>query len=171
MRSDTTEVVVILVAIAAAVGTLLWSLTLRYRRRELQHKERMAALEKGAPLPALTDVERQAPWTPRVYLLRGLMWLFSGIGLALFLAAVSTTSQRPKSMEYKVALAQRLKDMGATEEQIRQAMNDRTPSEGPPVGFALIGMVPIGIGLAYLIFYAVEGRKMVTLVERAPAGP
>ena len=65
---------------------IICALAFRHRRRERQHKERLAAIDKGAPLPALTDIEQRAPWTPRVYLLRGMMWLFSGIGLTLFLA-------------------------------------------------------------------------------------
>jgi len=65
----------------------------RHRRRELQHKERLAAIEKARRCRA--DRYRQrAPWTPRVYLLRGMMWLFSGIGLTLFLAGISATTFR-----------------------------------------------------------------------------
>ena len=58
MRSGDTPVVIIMVMLIGAVAAILIvGLTLRYRRRELQHKERLAAMEKGAPLPALTEVE------------------------------------------------------------------------------------------------------------------
>ena len=43
------EVVIIMFLLSAA-GVLAWSLSLRYRQRELQHKERMAAIEKGGDL-------------------------------------------------------------------------------------------------------------------------
>jgi hypothetical protein len=61
----------------------VYALYMRFRRRELQHKERMAAIEKGVTLPDLTDVETG----PRIYLLRGLIWLLSGIALSVFLSS------------------------------------------------------------------------------------
>lgn len=94
------------------------------------------------------------------------MWLFSGIGLTAFLMAVSLTDERPKSMEQRVWQAQRVKDMGATDEQVRQVQNDTTPARGMAFGFSLIGLVPIGVGLAYLIFYQLEGKHMAALVQR-----
>ncbi len=49
MRSGDTPVVIIMVMLIGAVAAILIvGLTLRYRRRELQHKERLAAMEKGA---------------------------------------------------------------------------------------------------------------------------
>jgi Domain of unknown function (DUF6249) len=112
------------VLVGFAVLILLCSLALRYKRRELEHKERLAALEKGAPWPPIEQVQRTAPWSPRVYLLRGLIWFFSGIGLTLFLVAMTITL-------------------------------------GPPLlGAAFIGLVPIGVGAAYLIFYRVEAKNL-----------
>ena len=52
------------VFVLGVLGLVFYSLLLRYRRRELQHKERLAALEKGMPLPELHE-ERRAPWSPR----------------------------------------------------------------------------------------------------------
>ena len=162
---DTAVAVLIMLVIGAAVGIIIWSLSLRYKRRELQHKERLAALEKGLPLPALTDVERRAPWTPRAYLLRGLVWLFVGIGLTVFLAAISVTGRHTKSTEERVRDANYLRQSGATEEQVREMQNDTSAQEGPPLGLAFIGLVPIGVGAAYLIFYRVEGKNMATMTH------
>src|SRR5438552_8787120 len=78
---------------------IICALAFRHRRRELQHKERLATIEKGAPLRATPDVERRAPWTPRVYLLRGMMWLFGGIGLTIFLVGYSASMFRVTSPE------------------------------------------------------------------------
>jgi len=161
MRSGDTPVVIIMVMLIGAVAAILIvGLTLRYRRRELQHKERLAAMEKGAPLPALTDFEQRAPWTPRMYLLRGLMWLFGGIGLTLFLLAVSSATHRPRSASDRAFAAQRMKDFGGSEEQIRQVQNDTGPQEGMPPGLSVLGLMPIGVGLAYLIVYRVEVKNM-----------
>jgi hypothetical protein len=161
MRNGEALVVAMLVmVIVSATAILLWSLTLRYRRRELQHKERLAALEKGAPLPALTEVERRAPWTPRSYLLHGMMWLFSGIGLTLFLLGLAANSYGPKTTEQRASEAQRLKDLGASEAMVFQVLNDQAP-HGLMPGFSLIGLIPIGVGLAYLIAYRAEKKNAV----------
>jgi hypothetical protein len=149
-------VVLMLVLITSAVGIIVWSLSLRYRRRELEHKERLAALDKGMPLPVLPPIEARAPWTPRIYLLRGLIWLFSGLALTPFLAAVSLTSQQPRSIEDRVREASWLKQAGATDEQVRDVWHDNSPRVGMPIGVALIGLVPMGVGAAYLIFYRAE---------------
>jgi hypothetical protein len=160
MRGGADPAAFVLVTFAVlSVVVILWALTLRFRRRELQHKERMAAIEKGAPLPDLTDVDQTASWTPRVYLLRGMMWLFSGIGLMLFLGAVSVSASRIRSVEDRIYAAQRLKERGGTDEQVRAVQNDMTPRDNLPPGFSLIALVPIGVGLAYLLSYRVESKR------------
>ena len=78
-----------------ALVLLGYALYLRFRRRELRHKERMAAIEKGVALPDLTDIEAG----PRIYLLRGMIWLLSGITLSVFLLVLSATTRFPKSAE------------------------------------------------------------------------
>jgi hypothetical protein len=155
--TDDPAVFVMVISVTFAVlsaTVIICALAFRHRRRELQHKERLAAIEKGAPLPALTDIELRAPWTPRVYLLRGMMWLFSGIGLTLFLAGLAASTSTG-SVEERVMAAQRLKERGATDEQVRAVQNDTIL----PPGFALIGLVPIGVGLAYLLSYRLENKK------------
>ncbi len=132
------------------------SLAFRYKKRELQHRERLTALEKGAALPANDGPDRQpAPWSPRAFLLRGLIWLFAGIGLGVFLLAVSLTSHRQESAWVRVNQATSARQNGATDAQIRQIMEDQ-PARGMPAGVSLLGLVPIGIGLAYLITYRAE---------------
>lgn len=162
MRAESAALFVAVMTISFGVlstAVIICALAFRHRRRELQHRERLAAIEKGAPLPALTDIEQRAPWTPRVYLLRGMMWLFSGIGLTVFLAGLSASTFRMRSAEERVSAAQRLKDLGATEEQVRDVQNDRIPRRDLAPGFSLIGLVPIGVGLAYLLSYRAENKK------------
>jgi hypothetical protein len=94
-----------------------------YKRRrdivEANHKERLAAIERGMELPALPESFYLAAKPRRSgYLLPGLIWLFVGIGLFLALGAVAG-------------------------EDIR-----------------LFGLIPIGVGAAFLIYHAVEGRKL-----------
>jgi hypothetical protein len=95
-----------------------------YRRRrdivEANHKERMAAIERGIEPPPLPESFYNAAKPPRRsgYLLAGLIWLFVGIGLFLALGAVAGEDVR------------------------------------------LFALIPIGVGAAFLIHYAVEGRKL-----------
>ena len=162
MNPESAAVFVLVLTVTFAVLStivIICALAFRHRRRELQHKERLAAIEKGAPLPALTDIEQRAPWTPRVYVLRGMMWLFSGIGLTLFLAGISATTFHVKSVEERVRAAEELKRFGATDEQVREVQNDTTAHNDLPPGFAMIGLVPIGVGLAYLLSYRAENKR------------
>jgi hypothetical protein len=142
-------------AIFAAMGLFIYALYLRFRRRELQHKERMAAIEKGVALPDLTDIEAG----PRIYLLRGMIWLLTGIALSVFLLVISATTRFPKSAEERFREANTIARWGGTAEQIQQAQNDTGSQERLPYAVSLIGLVPVGVGLAYLIFYRVETAR------------
>src|SRR5579863_5636862 len=104
------EVMTILIISVGAV--VFYSLSMRYRKRELQHKERLAALEKGMPLPELSPEGRV--WSPRVYLLRGMMWLFGGIAIVVFLGAISAATQQAPRLEERLYRAKNLKDIGAS---------------------------------------------------------
>jgi len=138
-----------------ALVLLGYALYLRFRRRELQHKERMAAIEKGVALPDLTDIEAG----PRIYLLRGMIWLLSGITLSVFLLVLSATTRFPKSAEERFREANSIARLGGTTEQIQQAQNDTGSQVRLPFAIALIGLVPVGVGAAYLIFYRVEKTR------------
>jgi len=150
------------IMVLSAAAIIIWALNVRYRRQELRHKERMAALEKGAELPAEPVERPPAPWSPRVYLLRGLIWLFTGIGLATFLLGLSLSiGSRPETFEDRLWRAQHLRSSGATEEEIKQYLNESKGSvhREMPEGIALIGLIPMGVGLAYLIYYRGEQNR------------
>lgn len=124
---------IIVVVLGAALGML--AIYLGYRKRKeifvLYHQERMAAIEKGVEVPPLPEAlltdeggRPARPYHPRRHLLRGLAWLFVGLGLGAGLWATA--------------------------------------------GFdwALFSLVPIGIGLAQLIYYFVEGKKEAQALDR-----
>lgn len=73
----------IVIALAALLG---WYLYLRQkerqRRLEVIHQERLAAMDKGIPLPELPleAPQHRAPMDPREYLIHGLVWLGLGLG-------------------------------------------------------------------------------------------
>jgi hypothetical protein len=139
----------------ASIGLIVYALYMRFRRRELQHKERMAAIEKGVALPDLTDIEAG----PRIYLLRGMIWLLGGIALSVFLLVISATTRFPKSAEERFREANTIQRWGATADQIQAAQNDTGPHERLPYAVSLIGLVPVGVGVAYLIFHRVETSR------------
>jgi hypothetical protein len=125
-RSMNEDVVAIFIPIVAIFMSLLIPIVysiVDYRRRrdviEANHRERLAAIERGVDLPPLPEsfyLPYQRTRRPR-HLLAGLIWLF--VGLAIFIA------------------------LGAV--------------AGDEVRF--FGLIPAGVGLAFLIYYLVEGRK------------
>jgi hypothetical protein len=101
-----------------------------YKRRkdivEANHKERLAAIERGMDIPPLPE-SFYLPLKPQrrsSYLLPGLVWLFVGIGLFIALGAVAGSDWR------------------------------------------YFALVPTGVGLALLIYYFAEGKKLQADVLR-----
>jgi len=95
-----------------------------YKRRkdivDANHKERLAAIERGMDIPPLPE-SFYLPLKPQrrsSYLLPGLVWLFIGIGLFVALGAVAGD------------------------------------------GWSYFALIPVGIGLALLIYYFAEGKKL-----------
>ena len=109
-------------SVLAFVGFRQW---LRHQQRAMVHRERLAALEKGADLPAWPDeaTSRFDFGLDSFLLLSGLIWL--AIGLGGMIAAFVIVSQP----------------------QIQ-----RIP-EAPPSYIALIGLPVALVGIAHLIVY------------------
>ena len=148
--------------IAMAVVIILWSLNLRHRRQELLHQERLRALEKGAELPLAPEAPA-SPGTPRIYLLRGLIWLFTGIGLAisLFVLGAIVKPEKREHLESRIWRMERLRRQGVPEEQVKQLLTEKPPD--PRKGaeaIAVLGLIPMGVGAAYLIFYSSEEKRL-----------
>lgn len=158
MTDDTLFALTVGFVIVAVTGLVAYFMTLRFRRRELQHKEWMAAIEKGVPMPALDGLETSMGGS-RAYLLKGLVWLACGVTAMLFLSVWTSTGQ-PPSVETKVREAQQLRELGYTDEQVRDLV---APAQRArpifPIGLSMIGLVPAGIGAAYLVFYRLEQRR------------
>jgi hypothetical protein len=132
-------------------------LFLRHREAMARHQERLAAIEKGLPVPL---PENRPSKLPRIYLLRGLQWLFVGLGISLVLLSISATSRQPLSLESKVRTAQLMRAEGASEEQVGQCMKSAGDEmEGMPYAAASLGLVPMSVGLAYLVFYRKESER------------
>jgi hypothetical protein len=136
--------VVILFAIAAMLvshGLQIWT---RHARRQMVHKERLAAMEKGIDVPPLVEQELQrgSGNVQRLMLLAGLVWV--SIGVATFATLLSLAGQPAFHLPW-----------------------GREWTTGHPIwvevrirnGMEWIGLAPIGIGLSHLFVYHVGKRK------------
>jgi hypothetical protein len=148
----------VVVLMCCATVIVMASLATRFKQRELQHRERMAAIEKGAALPVLEEpVRGPKPFNPRTYLLRGLVWFFIGAGILVSFGGIAMNSySQPRAWE-RVSQANDARQHGATDDQVRAIMNERY-ADGPPAAIGLIGLIPMGVGLAYLITWRSERR-------------
>ena len=81
-------------AIILGIGAGIVGIVTRHRqllqRADLRHKERLAAIEKGLELPP--DPPEIDARRPR-YLLKGLVWTFSGAAIYLALDALAGTDE------------------------------------------------------------------------------
>ena len=124
-------IIAIVMSLAIPIVAIIADFAKRRNIYELHHKERLAAIEKGIELPPLpVELIGAAPKSRPRYLLRGLVWLFIGLGTMAGLAGVT------RGEEEKVWL---------------------------------LGLVPTGVGLAYLIYYFVEGKRVQEEEAKAEA--
>lgn len=131
---------VLSVIVIAGVFYTAFQQFLRHQRRQLIHRERLAALEKGIELPPLEQEIQRRSWNvQRMLLLAGLIWLSLGIGLYLVLNGL----------------------VGQTFQVLWT--NDRfgNPLWVPVLvrdGMQYSGVALVGIGVSHLVVYAL-GRK------------
>jgi hypothetical protein len=153
--------------ISSALAVIIVRLILRHRGEQMLHQERLAALEKGVNVPLSAPL----PATSRVYLLRGLMWTLSSAGLIVCLLGFALSDQNRS--ESAANMAWRARDLSQSlgislQDAQRIVEKDRT-RRGMPLGVALMGLVPLGVGIAYLAFYKAEQSRV--RAELAPSGP
>ncbi len=75
-------IVAVIMSLTIPIVAIITEFAKRRTFYELHHKERLAAIEKGVELPPLPPefVGAGPKGRPR-YLLRGLIWLFVGLGI------------------------------------------------------------------------------------------
>jgi len=156
------QIVAIVLSGALVIVGVVAYLVLRHQKELLQHRERMAALEKGLPTESATAHSSLPPH--RIYFLRGMIWLFTGLALLAFLTvffAATATNPVGDDLGFRLMHEKHLRELGATDEQVRQAMKQMTERrpDGPPIQLGMIGLVPAAVGVAYLLFYRAEQRR------------
>jgi hypothetical protein len=120
------------IAILLPIGIMAVIGHFKNKEREMIHRERMLAMEKGLQPPAdpgPSVFARREPG-PRSYLLRGLVWLFVGLG------AWSSMKMFPAFWVGRMLPA--------------------------PLSWALmpfLAFIPAGVGVAFLIYYAIEASN------------
>lgn len=115
--------------ILVPIGIIAVVAHFKNKEREMIHRERMAALDKGLQPPVELGPSpfSRHPHGPRNYLLRGLVWLFVGLGVL----APMFLFRGPLPLNVDPGLAV----------------------------IPFLGFVPAGVGVAYLIFYAIEDNR------------
>ena len=80
----------IAVIIVMSVFYVAFQQYLQYHKRVMIHRERVAALERGVPLPPVDlEIQRKSWNVQRFFLLAGLCWISLGIGGFAFLHVMS----------------------------------------------------------------------------------
>jgi hypothetical protein len=124
---------------------------------------------------ALPAFEPERPWSPRVYLLRGLIWSFCGAALFVCLLGLAAASRRPESASSMAWQAKTLTDtLGISREEAKQLVEKDAASHphGMSDEVAFLGVMPLAVGLAYLVFYFTgewrkpAGREAVAQTDR-----
>jgi hypothetical protein len=143
---------------------------LKHRKQVMLHEERMAALDKGTAIPLGRD---PGPWSPRVYLLRGLIWSFSGAALIVCLLGIAWSTTRPTSAESMLWAAKNVsQNLDIPLDQARQIVEKDQSRTGMPAGVSSLGAVPLAVGLAYLVFYFTDdSRKRLAEAPSEPFAP
>ena len=119
MGTETSTAIVII----ALIGFVAFRQYLSHHRRIMIHRERIAAIEKGVPLPPVEqEIRRSNVNVQRILLLAGLIWVVLGIAMFVVLSSVLVMA------------------------------SDKF-TEDIPSGIQYAAIAPIGIGLAHLIVF------------------
>jgi hypothetical protein len=129
----------LIIAIVVLGVAYIFQIWVRYQRRLMIHRERLAAIEKGTELPPLEQEIQRGGWNvQRLLLLAGLVWI--SVGVATF------------------PLLNRLGGQTVTIPWGYDQVGPVWAKVPIPVGLEWMGVALIGIGVSHLVTYAV-GRQ------------
>ena len=117
MEPEQLSLLIPILSVVLGLGLAGLSLYFRHSRNRMYHLERMAAIEKNIQLPENFFVEPETRRT--TYLLRGLIFIAIGVGLAAFFIALWFFEK----------------------------------NDPETLAVAAIGLIPIGVGVSYLVVY------------------
>ena len=96
--------------IVALIGYIAFRHFLQFSRRQMIHRERLAAIEKGVDLPPLEqEVRRSSFNVQRFLLLAGLIWVSLGVGAFAVLSSLlayhsESVEHLPQGIQWILAL-------------------------------------------------------------------
>jgi hypothetical protein len=118
----------------------IFQIWVRYQRRLMIHRERLAAIEKGTELPPLEQEIQRGGWNvQRILLLAGLVWI--SVGIATF------------------PLLMRLGGQTVTIPWGYDQVGPAWAKVPIPFGLEWIGVALVGIGVSHVVTYAVGRRR------------
>jgi hypothetical protein len=129
-----------IIAIVLMGIAYIFQIWVRYQRRLMIHRERLAAIEKGTELPPLEQEIQRGSWNvQRLLLLAGLVWISLGVGVFPLLSRLGGQAitlpwgyDRAGPVWAKVPI---------------------------PTGLEWIGLALVGIGISHLITFAAGRRR------------
>lgn len=134
-----------------AFGVIVLGAAYRFQLESMHHKERIAMIEKGIPLPG-------APKRRRRFLRPAILFLFLGISLTLSMLAFSFATRGPYSAEQLYYHTLGLKSNGMPAEtiaKIEREMKESYNYQLPPEA-AIFGLLPFMAGAIYLILHLTD---------------
>ena len=164
---NTAPFFVFLLLLISILTVIIVQLILRHRDQQMLHRERMAALEKGVDVPLAAPLRV----SPRLHLLRGLMWTFASLGLVIFLLGMTWATEKPTYNLNITYNAHELEKLGVPQQEARKLAEQdaKARAQGMPEGYALFGLIPMGVGIAYLVFYySEESRRRAEIARSEP---
>jgi hypothetical protein len=130
---------IFIVAIVAVAVAYVFQIWVRYQRRLMIHRERLAAIEKGIELPPLEQEIQRSGWNvQRLLLLAGMVWISVGIGAFPLLSRLGGQS---------ITLPWGYDQLGPVWAKVPI-----------PTGLEWIALALVGIGISHLVTFAV-GRQ------------
>lgn len=128
------------VAIALLGIAYILQIWVRYQRRLMIHRERLAAIEKGLELPPVEQEIRRTSWNvQRLLLLAGLIWISLGVGVFPLLIRLGGQS---------ITIPWGYDQAGPVWAKVPV-----------PMGLEWIGLAIVGIGVSHIITFAVGRRR------------
>ena len=130
-----------------AFGVVVLGAAYRFHLESMHHRERIAMIEKGLPLPT--------PQKSRRFLRPAILFLFLGFALTSSMSVFSLATRGPYSEEQLYYHMLGLKSSGMPEETLKRVereMRDSYDYKLPPEA-AVLGLMPLMAGAIYLILH------------------